>query len=105
AIDSGAITTSGNYRRFLQMGKKKVSHLIDPKSGYPLDNTLISVTIYARDAVTADGYDNAIMAMGVEEALAFVAAKKEMEAYIIYHRKDGSVADTLSKGFRKLMIN
>jgi thiamine biosynthesis lipoprotein len=87
------------------MGEKKVSHLIDPKSGYPLDNSLISVTIYAPDAITADGYDNAVMAMSVEEALAFVASKKEMEAYIIYHRKDGSVADTLTKGFKKLMIN
>jgi thiamine biosynthesis lipoprotein len=105
AIDSGAVTTSGNYRKFLQMGEKKVSHLIDPKSGYPLDNSLISVTIYAPDAITADGYDNAVMAMSVEEALAFVASKKEMEAYIIYHRKDGSVADTLTKGFKKLMIN
>jgi thiamine biosynthesis lipoprotein len=104
-IDSGAITTSGNYRRFLQMGKKKVSHLIDPKSGYPLDNSMISVTIYARDAMTADGYDNAVMAMDVEEAIDFVSSKKNMEAYIIYHRKDGSVADTLTKGFKQLMVN
>lgn len=105
AIDSGAVTTSGNYQKFLQMGGKKISHLIDPKSGYPLDNSLISVTIYAHDAITADGYDNAVMAMSVEEALAFVAAKKEMEAYIIYRRKDGSVADTLTKGFKRLIIN
>jgi thiamine biosynthesis lipoprotein len=104
SINDGAITTAGNYRKYLQKGSKKIAHLIDPKTGYPLDNTLISVTIYAKDAITADGYDSPIMAMNVNEALDF-AAKKNMEAYIIYHRKDGSVADTLTAGFKKMIIN
>lgn len=104
AINKGAITTAGNYRKYLQKGKEKIAHLIDPKTGYPLSNALISVTIYAKDAVTADGYDSPIMAMGVQEALDFVAAKKGMEAYMIYHRKDGSIADTLTKGFKKMIV-
>ncbi|WP_316814127.1 FAD:protein FMN transferase [Pedobacter heparinus] len=105
SINNGAITTAGNYRKYLQKGAKKIAHLIDPKTGYPLDNALISVTIYAKDAITADGYDSPIMAMGLEEALDFVNAKKGMEAYIIYHKKDGSVADTLTNGFRKMIVN
>lgn len=104
SINKGAITTAGNYRKYLQKGAKKIAHLIDPKTGYPLDNALISVTIYAKDAVTADGYDSPIMAMDVQEALDFVASKKGMEAYIIYHKKDGSVADTLTKGFKKMIV-
>lgn len=104
SINNGAITTAGNYRKYLQKGAKKIAHLIDPKTGYPLDNALISVTIYAKDAITADGYDSPIMAMDVQEALDFVASKKGMEAYIIYHRKDGSVADTLTKGFKKMIV-
>jgi thiamine biosynthesis lipoprotein len=104
SFSNGAVTTSGNYRKYLQRGKGKIAHLINPKTGYPLDNQLISATIYAKDAITADGYDNAVMAMGVEEALAFVSAKKGMEAYLIYHRKDGSVADTLTSGFRKMIL-
>ena len=105
SFNEGAVTTSGNYRKYLQTGRKKISHLINPKTGYPLDNQLISVTIYARDALTADGYDNAVMAMDIEEALAFVKARKGMEAYIIYHRKDGSVTDTLTTGFKKMIVN
>jgi len=104
SINDGAITTAGNYGKYLQKGSRKVAHLIDPKTGYPLDNALISVTIYAKDAITADGYDSPIMAMNVNEALDF-ATKKNMEAYIIYHRKDGSVADTLTAGFKKMIIN
>ncbi|ETZ20467.1 FAD:protein FMN transferase [Pedobacter sp. V48] len=104
SINDGAITTAGNYRKYLQKGSRKIAHLIDPKTGYPLDNALISVTIYAKDAITADGYDSPIMAMNVNEALDF-ATKKNMEAYIIYHRKDGSVADTLTAGFKKMIIH
>jgi len=105
SINDGAITTSGNYRKFLQKGAKKIAHLIDPGTGYPLDNQMISVTVYAKDAITADGYDNALMAMTVKEALTFVDNKRGLEAYLIYHREDGKIADTLSRGFRKLITN
>lgn len=104
SINKGAITTAGNYRKYLQKGNQKVAHLIDPKTGYPLDNALISVTVYAQDAITADGYDSPLMAMNVQEALDFVNSKKGMEAYIIYHKKDGSIADTLTKGFKKMIV-
>lgn len=104
-INNGAITTAGNYRKYLQNGTKKLAHLIDPKSGYPLDNNLISVTLYAEDAITADGYDSPIMAMTVQEALDFVASKNGMEAYILYRKEDGSVADTLTKGFKKMIVD
>ena len=105
SFNEGAVTTSGNYRKYLQAAGKKISHLINPKTGYPLDNQLISVTIFAKDALTADGYDNAVMAMSVEQALAFAGANKNMEAYIIYHRKNGSVTDTLTAGFKKMIVN
>ena len=103
--NSGAITTSGNYRKFHQSGRKVISHLIDPRTGYPLDNEMISVTVYAKDAITADGYDNALMGMHLDDALTFVANRKYLEAYFVYRKKDGSVADTLSNGFKKLIKN
>ncbi|WP_406823470.1 FAD:protein FMN transferase [Pedobacter sp. KACC 23697] len=105
AINAGAITTSGNYRKFHQSGRKKISHLIDPKTGYPLDNEMISVTVYANDAITADGYDNALMAMHLKDAMAFVESRKNLEAYFVYHQKDGTVADTLTAGFKKLITH
>lgn len=104
-LSAGAVTTSGNYRKFLQQGGRKISHLIDPTTGYPLQNEMISVTLYADDAITADGYDNALMAMHVDEALRFVKTVKHMEAYIIYHDKNGKVIDTLSAGFKKMIVD
>jgi len=104
-LKSGAITTSGNYRKFKQNGSKKITHLIDPRTGYPLDNNLISVTLYANKAITADGYDNAIMAMDIKKALDFIETHHELEAYIIYHNEEGKVVDTMTTGFKKLLID
>ena len=102
-LNDGAITTSGNYRKFHQSGKKKISHLIDAKTGYPLENEMISVTVYAKDAITADGYDNALMGMHLADAMKFVENRKELEAYFVYHKSDGTVTDTLTRGFEKMV--
>ena len=102
-MDQGGITTSGNYRKFYTSGKKIISHLIEPHTGYPIQNEMISVTVWARDAMTADGYDNALMAMGLQKALRFMRQHKSMEAYFIYRKADGSVADTATAGFNKMM--
>ena len=100
---SGAITTSGNYRKFSEANGKKLSHLIDPISGKPLENELISVTVFAANAITADAYDNAIMLMGLKKGLEFVERRKELSAYFIYRKQNGSIADTASSDFYKFM--
>lgn len=105
SIQKGAITTSGNYRNYLMRGKEKITHLIDPRTGKPLTNEMVSVTVYAPDAVTADGYDNALMAMSLKEALTFVNDRKFLSAYFIYRRSDGKLADTASAGFASMMEN
>jgi thiamine biosynthesis lipoprotein len=105
SFTEGAVTTSGNYRKYLTNGSKKISHLINPKTGYPLANEMISATVFAPDAITADGYDNVLMGMTVKEALTFVEAHKNLEAYLIYKKPDGKIADTLTTGFKKMIIN
>lgn len=102
-LDSGAITTSGNYRKYYESNGKKISHLIDPRTGYSIQNEMISATVYAKDATTADAYDNALMVMGLDSAMHFVEKRKDLAAYFIYKRKDGTVTDTASTKFYKLM--
>lgn len=105
SFKNGAVTTSGNYQKFLQEWSKKRSHLIDTRTGFPLDNQMLSVTVFAQDALTADGYDNALMAMDLVEALYFVNARKALEAYFVYQLKDGNVKDTMTLGFKKMLVN
>jgi thiamine biosynthesis lipoprotein len=102
-LDSGGLTTSGNYRKFYMSKHNRVSHLINPKTGYSLQNEMISATVWARNAITADGYDNVFMAMGVKKSLAFVKHHPGIEIYLIYQKADGSVADTASAGFYKFV--
>lgn len=100
-LSDGSITTSGNYRKFIQNGSKKLSHLMDPKTGRPIDNEMISVTVRTKDAMSADGYDNVLIGLGIVKAFAFLKKHKGIEAYFIYQKEDGSVADTASAGFFK----
>ncbi|TMI61288.1 MAG: FAD:protein FMN transferase [Bacteroidetes bacterium] len=103
SLENGAITTSGNYRKYYESDGKKITHIIDPKTGYPVQNELISVTVYAKDGMTADAYDNALMLMGLKKALQFIEKRKELAAYFIYKDKTGKIADTASSRFYKLM--
>lgn len=102
-LDAGAITTSGSYRKYYESKGQKITHLINPKTGYPQKNELISVTVYAKDAITADAYDNALMLMGLKDALAFIERKKGLAAYFVYKNANGSISDTASSAFLKLM--
>lgn len=102
-LESGAITTSGSYRQYYESKGEKITHLINPKTGYPQQNELISVTVYAKDAITADAYDNALMLMGLQQALVFVEKRKDLAAYFVYKNANGSIADTASSAFLKLM--
>ncbi len=102
-VETGAITTSGSYRKFYESKGNKISHIIDARSGYPARNELISVTVFAADAITADAYDNALMVMGLKEGLAFVERRKYIAAHFIYRKEDGSIADTSSSRFRYLL--
>jgi thiamine biosynthesis lipoprotein len=103
-VTEGAVTTSGNYRKFFESGSKKITHLIDPSTGFPVQNELISVTVFAKDAISADGYDNAFMVMGLQKSLAFLYNRRDMEAYFIYHNCDGAIADTATRGFYRFIV-
>lgn len=98
-IEKGAVTTSGNYRKFYKSEGKIISHLINPHTGYSVNNELISVTVYAKNAITADGFDNAFMVMGLKKALKFIEQNKSIQAYFIFKDKKGNIKDTCSLGF------
>ncbi len=97
---NGAVTTSGNYRKHHQSGGKEISHIINPLTGYPAQNELISVTVYAKDAITADGYDNGLLAMGLNRALSFLAGRKHIGAYMVYRDRSGAIHDTVTPAFK-----
>jgi thiamine biosynthesis lipoprotein len=102
-INKGAVTTSGSYRQWRIEGSKKLTHIIDPRTGFPVDNELISVTVIAHDAMSADALDNSLMVMGLQRSFDFLSTMKEVEAFFVYTTADGLIADTATKGFYKFL--
>ena len=88
-LDNKSVTTSGNYRKFFEENGQKFSHIIDPHTGYPYKNNLLSVTVIANDALTADGYDTGLMVLGLEGARALLKRHPELDAYMIYSDENG----------------
>jgi len=95
-----SLATSGNYRKFYIENGIKYSHTIDPKTGYPARNQLLSATILANDCTTADGVATACMVMGKEKTIAFLAEHPEFDAYLIYSDSSGSFRTWASDALR-----
>ncbi len=78
-----AVATSGDYYRFFIKDGKRYSHIIDPRTGYPVSGNPMSVTVIAPDCLTADALATAITVMGPSEGLRFAEGLNGIEAIII----------------------
>ena len=90
-VTDKAMATSGNYRNFYYHGGKKYAHTIDPKTGYPVQHSILSATVIANNCATADAYATASMVMGMEKAQKLLERHPELMAYIIFADKDGII--------------
>ena len=93
------IVTSGNYRKFYLKDGRKYAHTIDPRTGYPVDHNLLSATVKAPTAAAADAYATYCMVIGLEESIAFIQARPDLEAYLVYDR-GGEMQTWSSDGFQ-----
>lgn len=92
------VVTSGNYRKFYIRDGKKYAHTIDPRTGYPVEHNLLSATIVANDALTADAYATYCMVVGLEEAQKFLESRTDLEGCLIYD-DNGTFRTWCSEGF------
>jgi len=100
-LDNKAMTTAGNYRNYIEENGVKYSHIIDPKTGKPVKNRLLSVTIVADDALTADAYDTPCMVLGLEGTRDLLKKHPELDAYLIYNDEKGDYQVEFTKGINK----
>ena len=99
-----SMATSGNYRNFYYKGGRKYAHTIDPKTGYPVQHSLLSATVLAKDCAVADAYATSFMVMGVERAKAILERHPELMAYFIYANPDGTNAVWFSPSLKDKII-
>ena len=102
AITGKSMATSGNYRNFREENGRKIAHTIDPRTGYPVQHSLLSATVIADDCATADAYATSFMVMGVVKAMSHCTANN-IEGYFIYSDENGILKTTMTEGFKKYL--
>lgn len=97
-VTNQAMATSGNYRNFYYKGGRKYAHTIDPKTGRPVQHSLLSATVLAPTCAEADAYATSFMVMGLDKARQVLERKKQLKAYFIYQNAQGELSVWKSEG-------
>lgn len=103
-INNESLATSGNYRKFFVENGVKYSHTIDPKTGFPARNTLLSATVVCVDCITADAYATSFMVLGVEKSKEMLSKLKGVEVYFVYSNPQGEYEVYFSEGMKKMIV-
>ncbi|HOZ69955.1 MAG TPA: FAD:protein FMN transferase [Chitinophagaceae bacterium] len=99
-IKDKSLATSGNYKKFYIENGKKYAHIINPFTGYPAMNNLLSATVIASDCMTADAYATAFMVMGLDKARQFLAENKNLGLEVLFIYDEKGISKTyMSKEF------
>jgi len=104
-LQNKALATSGDYRIFFEAEGKRYSHILDPKTGYPVTNRVVSVSVMADNCTLADGLATGLMVMGHEKGIEAVNRIEGVECLIVVEEENGSFKDYYSKGFKRIIEN
>jgi FAD:protein FMN transferase len=91
SLSDKAFTTSGNYFNYKIVNGKKYGHTINPKTGFPVNSPLLSVTVFADNCTLADAWGTAFMVMGHTQAMEVAQKHAELDVLLLYTGEDGSL--------------
>ena len=97
-LENASVATSGSYRKYYEIDGVKYSHAISPKTGKPVDHSLLSVTVITETCSLADAYATAIMILGVDEGKIFLNDHPEIDAYLVYSDTLGELQSYTTQG-------
>lgn len=96
-----AMATSGNYRNYYEEDGQRFTHIIDPRTGLPVNHKLASVTVLHKECITADGFATAMMVLGTEASLAL--AEREHLAIMLIEKQDEGFKVYYSDAFKPFL--
>jgi len=105
ALRDKGLVTSGSTRKYVERNGKRYSHCIDPKTGYPVEHNVLSVTVLAENSVWADALASICMVMGMEKSLPLIESMNGVEAYYIYVNEQNALETFATDGFAKLVVD
>ena len=94
AVSDICMATSGNYRNYYYADGERRSHTIDPRTGYPVQHSLLSATVVSSTCMRADALATACMVLGAEEAMAMIDRAGDAACYFIVAQNDSLVTIT-----------
>lgn len=96
SLNDEAMATSGTYRKFkVDENGNRYAHIIDTKTGYPSKTNLLSISVIAKDCMTADAYATAFKAMGIKKVKIFLKSHPELKVFLIFENEKKEL-ETLS---------
>ena len=87
-VANKSVVTSGVYERYFELDGKRYHHILDPRTGYPLENELESVTIVSADSIDGDIWTTLIFGMGVEKGINMLKNRPDIEAIFVTKRRE-----------------
>jgi thiamine biosynthesis lipoprotein len=116
SLEDQAVSTSAHYYRFFKIGRQRFSHIINPRTGWPVQETdlspsgsegpvsqsVASVTVVGPDAGLCDGYSTAIAVMGAESGVKMIDKLPSYECYVVTEDAEGNLVERRSRGFAAL---
>ena len=103
-INNQSLSTSGNYRKFFVEKGVKYAHTIDPKTGFPARNTLLSASVICDDCITADAWATAFMVLGVDKSKELLSKLKGIDVYFVYSNPKGDFEIYYTDGVKKMLV-
>lgn len=105
-LEDAALATSGTYRKFWvdEESGIRYAHTIDPKTGRPAMNRLLSASIIAPTGMDADGYATVCLVKGLEGCKTFLSQKPDLEGYLVYSNIDGTWGEYITEGFKEYIV-
>jgi thiamine biosynthesis lipoprotein len=101
-VSNSAIATSGDYRNYYEVNGQRITHILDPRTGWPIKHRLASVTVLDTLAVRADGLSTAFMVLGLEKSLE-QAKELDLAALFIIRNNDGGFTEYATSRFDAMM--
>ncbi|MFT5697920.1 MAG: thiamine biosynthesis lipoprotein [Desulforhopalus sp.] len=99
SVEGKGLATSGDYRNFFVYEGRMYSHILDPRTGYPVTNGVVSASVIAKTCTLADGLATALMVMGPDSGIELVEQMADVEALIIVRNQDGDFEEYPSSKF------
>lgn len=88
-LNDVAMATSGTYRKFkVDKGGNRYAHIINTKTGYPSKTNILSVSVIAKDCMTADAYATAFQAMGINKVKTFLKTHPELKTFLVFENEE-----------------